>query len=283
MNEITATTDVLCPICKVRAAFAFPHPEGRIYRCPNCTLAFTDPASIHGMEKYDAEYFEVAHRNWFANQDLNLFDWIEKQIPGDAQSLIDVGCGQGQLLDFLRSRRPAMRLVGVDLAPNEPRNGIEFYRGDALDFDLGTFDVVTCLATIEHVSDASAFARQLSALCKPSGTVVVMTVDEGSLMYGTARLARNVGVPIAFNRLYSSHHLNHFTRRSLRKVLENNGLRVDRSLTHDAPTKQIDVPVENPFVRPLVIGAMVSLLSVGKLIRKSYLQTVVCTKPASGT
>ena len=111
----SARDAIACPVCGAQAVYAYKHPEARIFRCSNCTHAFSDPDSVHGLESYSADYYEQAHRNWFANPNFRLFEWIERQIPSQARSVIDIGCGRGQFLDYLRAKRPEIRLVGVDL------------------------------------------------------------------------------------------------------------------------------------------------------------------------
>lgn len=253
---------------------AYEHPEARIFRCGMCTHAFSDPDSLHRLECYSAEYYEEAHRNWFANPNIQLFERIERQIPATCKSVIDVGCGRGQFLDYLRSKRPDIRLVGVDLSENHPRDGIEFHRGDALDLELGTFDAVVSLATIEHVPDIAGFARRVHDLSNPGGVAFVMTLDDGSLLYRASRLAKLVGMPVGFNRLYSAHHLHHFTNKSLVSLLARAGLQVQRSLHHSVPLKALDLPV-SPLFRPLFLAGVKTVFSVGDLVGLSYLQTIM--------
>lgn len=272
---------VPCPICGEAASFAYAHPEADIHRCPRCTHVFSDPASIRGSEQYSAEYYEEAHRNWFAHPNIRLFSWIESHLPKTIQSLVDIGCGRGQFLEFLHRRRPSLRLVGVDLSNNPEREGIEFHWGNALDLELGSFDAVVSLATIEHVRNATSFAARLFTLCKPGGMVVVMTLDDGSLLYRVARVARLLGMPIAFNRLYSAHHLHHFTKNSLTHLFARSGLHVRKTLRHSMPVQAIDVPVKNPFLRPFFLTAAASLLALGDMTGRSYLQTLVAIRSAA--
>lgn len=273
--QLPTTLTASCPVCGATAPLTYRHPEARIHRCPQCTHAFTDPSSVTGFEQYSSDYYNEEHRNWFTNPDLRLFDWIEKQLPSNARSVIDVGCGRGDFLAFLRKRRPNLRLAGVDLSTNKNSDGIEFYTGDVLNIDLGTFDAVVSLATIEHVSEVTEFAKRLRSLCNPAGVVVVMTLDDNSLLYWTARFVNRLGMPTAFNRLYSAHHLNHFTGKSLAQLLERNGLRVKQRRGHSPPFRAIDVPARSLVLRSLFIAAAATLATFGNLIGRSYLQTLV--------
>jgi 2-polyprenyl-3-methyl-5-hydroxy-6-metoxy-1,4-benzoquinol methylase len=268
-----------CPICGAAAAFVYPHPEARIYHCQKCTHTFSDPATLEHIEQYSPDYYEEEHRNWFAHPNIRLFRWIERQLPSNIRSVIDVGCGRGQFLDFLRLQRPDLRLVGVDLSPTANRDNIEFHCGNAFELELGTFDAIVSLATIEHIEDASGFARRLYSLCNPGGIVVVMTINEDSLMYRMARAARRIGMTIAFDRLYSAHHLHHFSTKSFEQVLARNGLRVRNRLDQSMPVRAIDVPGTSPLVRPIFFAGAAALLTLGDWIGLSFLQTIVAVRP----
>jgi hypothetical protein len=108
--------------------------------------------------------------------------------------------------------------------------------------------------------------------------VITMTVNESSLLYRLARTARPV-VPIAFNRLYSAHHVHHFTRHSLEVLLRSHDLRIDRSWTHNMPLAAIDIPTDGLVGFVLRIG-MWGVCLVGDLTGTAYLQTVVARRPA---
>jgi 2-polyprenyl-3-methyl-5-hydroxy-6-metoxy-1,4-benzoquinol methylase len=234
------------------------------------------------MEEYTPEYYEATHRNWFAHPNFALFRWIEHQLPAETRSVLDVGCGRGDFLKFLRRQRQAVRLVGVDLSRNDSQEGIEFLQGDVLNLETNGFDVVTSLATIEHILDINTFVRRILDMCNSGGMIIVMTLDEDSLLYRVARLGRRIGIPLAFDRLYSAHHVNHFTRRSLVRLLEKHGMTIKKILSHNAPWRAIDIPVRHPMVRQVVFLGLAALLGIGRLIGLGYLQTVVATVPAAG-
>jgi 2-polyprenyl-3-methyl-5-hydroxy-6-metoxy-1,4-benzoquinol methylase len=276
-NTVVEHDFASCPVCSALAPFAYPHPEARIFRCENCTHAFSDISSVRHPETYTATYYEEVHRNWFDNPNFELFDWIERHIPVTAHSIVDIGCGRGQFLDYLRTKRPGVRLVGVDMSPNESRNGVVFHQGDALDFNLGQFDAVVNMATIEHVSDATAFIRMARGLCNPDGVVITMTIDDNGLLYRVARLGRMVGVSLAFDRLYTAHHLQHFNRKSLAELHALNGLRIATTYHHGTPMASLDFPVPQ-VARPIFIALVWLIFKVGNALRLSYLQTTVATR-----
>ena len=81
------------------------------------------------------------------------------------------------------------------------------------------FSIVVTLGTVENCTDVVAFVRRLKSLSAPGALMVVMTVNEDSALYAAARALHAIGVTLPFNRLYSRHHVHHFTKQSLARML----------------------------------------------------------------
>lgn len=102
-------------------------------------------------------------------------------------SVIDVGCGAGNLLHEVVERAAPERVVGVDYAASgvqRAREAVpsgEFHVGSLYDLHLAeTFDVVLCTEVLEHLSRPDDAMRLLVRLCASSG-VIVVTVPDGEL------------------------------------------------------------------------------------------------------
>jgi SAM-dependent methyltransferase len=100
--------------------------------------------------------------------------------------VLDVGCGSGKLVRFLRDR-------GVEAYGVEPAEALfaRFLAGDGRffrDIDAAAaaagrpFALVLALDVLEHVEDPVAFLGSLSVVAAPDGRVVVSTPDAGSLV-----------------------------------------------------------------------------------------------------
>jgi 2-polyprenyl-3-methyl-5-hydroxy-6-metoxy-1,4-benzoquinol methylase len=265
-----------CPICLSPARLMAPHPEANIYRCEQCTHAFSDAASMPEQETYDSSYYDEAHRRWFKHPNLGLFDRIASLIPQGA-SVLDIGCGRGDFLKHLHKKRPDLDLTGIDYSPNQDPE-IHFLQGDAFTTEfLSQFDVTVSLAVIEHVEDCVAFTHRMRVLTKPGGMVVISTINESSVLYALARTGRALGIPLAFDRLYSHHHLQHFTRASLRQLLRSSGLRLTRHFVHNSPIQAVDIPVRSRSADAALRLAVLAVSVTGSLLSKSYLQTAICS------
>jgi carbamoyltransferase len=113
-----------------------------------------------------------------------LFAWLlNEQIPYDAR-VVEIGCGSGQLTNFLAIAHRAV--VGVDLCLNSLRlaqrfkteNGLEraafaqmnLFRPGLRD---GFFDYVIANGVLHHTGDCRGAARRISRLARPGGYVVI--------------------------------------------------------------------------------------------------------------
>lgn len=112
--------------------------------------------------------------------DLNqpCLNYIQSAIL-DTQScsLLDVGSGNGYLLNSVKNLRSWERISGVDVAPptKTPACGFEQHTGALpnLPFKNNEFDVVTCTHVIEHVVDVPAAALELIRIARKRILIVV--------------------------------------------------------------------------------------------------------------
>jgi SAM-dependent methyltransferase len=144
---------------------------------------------------------------------------------GRVERALDLGCGDGRLTALLDAReltgadvsrvaldRARERLAGAALVELEP---------DApLPFADGSFDLVLCAETAEHVRDLQLFLSEIRRVLAPGGELALTTPSAAPLV--------RPGNPL-------SPHLRRFTRRSLRGLFDELGFEV-RSLRRRAGT-----------------------------------------------
>jgi 2-polyprenyl-3-methyl-5-hydroxy-6-metoxy-1,4-benzoquinol methylase len=252
-----------------------------LYRCPNCDHCFTDAESLNISEEYCHEYYAEKHRNWFNNPNKALFQLIADQVAGLAPdaAVLDVGCGKGALLSYLRDRNPRLDLTGIDFSENVAATGITFIKDDFLQHDfVRKFDLVTSLAVIEHVVDIHGFVRRLMELCTPEGYIVIMTLNDRGMLYRVARALAHLGYIGPLVRLYERHHVNHFNRSSLRQLTEINGLTVMKSISHNVPLAAVDFGSDSTLAATLMRTGVWVTFMLGSMTGDAYLQTLVCRR-----
>ncbi len=142
----------------------------------------------------------------------------------DGGRVLDIGCGDGHVLDQLRRHGGAsLRLEGVEFSPvavaAAERAGFVIHRGriEEVALPAGSFDLVIMNQLIEHVSDPIAVLHKVAGVLRPGGVVFVETPNLDS---ADARLFRR--------RYWGGYHLPRhfhlFDRRSLPALARRAGL-----------------------------------------------------------
>jgi 2-polyprenyl-3-methyl-5-hydroxy-6-metoxy-1,4-benzoquinol methylase len=141
---------------------------------------------------------------------------LPRPVPG--ARLLDLGCGEGQFLEF--ARRAGWTVTGVDF----DRKAVESARSRGLDIRLGgvdalgadeRFDGITMSHVIEHVHDPLATLAACRKLLEPGGWIWVQTPNIDAL--GHTAYRQN------WRGLEPPRHLVLFTPVSLGKALQDNG------------------------------------------------------------
>lgn len=270
-----------CPVCGSDSKYESNHPEATICRCSWCDHCFSIIDKQNEPEQYDPDYYEHDHSNWFKNPNIRLFRRIHREMleKGAVGSVLDVGCGKGDFLAYLRRHDKTLRLAGIDLSYNCPFDGITFLQGDVLSYDQEEqYDVVVSLAAIEHMPDLSRFTSRLLAMCRPGGLIFIMTLNDRSVLYATARWLAHFGVTAPYNRLYGKHHLHHFNIKSLRILMEKTGVAVVKTIRHNIPLAAVDFPRVSPLADHIMKIGVAGAFWLGAVTGRTYLQTIVCRK-----
>jgi SAM-dependent methyltransferase len=109
----------------------------------------------------------------------------EQRAPA---SILDAGCGRGQLCFQLHRRWPNARVHGIDFetalvalcrdlaARLHAPPSVTFERRVLPDDPIaGAYGLVTCVDVLEHIDDDAGFLRSLHAATAPGGTLVLHT------------------------------------------------------------------------------------------------------------
>ena len=196
-------------------------------------------------------------------------------------SVLDVGCGNGNFLKFLK-QKSFKDLSGIDFLKNES-DDITFFQGDFLQHSFDRqYDICASLAVIEHIPDPITYVKTMDSLVKDGGYLILMTINEDALLFQLSKILYRLNIKFAAKRLYDIHHLNHFNRKSLLKVLENvqsnhDGKISIKTLYSDFPANAIDLP-EMPNFCKKIMKLIIGLIQLLSNKNNRFLQTIILKK-----
>ena len=133
-------------------------------------------ASLHEVNPVRLEFLRAA-------VDAHWADARFEAKPLAGKSALDIGCGAGLLCEPMA--RLGADVTGVDASAENVNVAathaegvgldIRYMAGEVGSLDIGTFDLVTSVEVIEHVSDKKAFIADVAARLAPGGLLVMST------------------------------------------------------------------------------------------------------------
>lgn len=133
----------------------------------------------------DAEAFDY-FADWHPvhkEENRRLHQQILRQIPADADLILDVGCGGAWLASALVPK--GKQVISMDISTINPVRAVEIVQAPqhsglvadvySLPIKPGTIDCIIASEIIEHVKDPELFLACLFNVLKPGGTLIVTT------------------------------------------------------------------------------------------------------------
>jgi len=177
---------------------------------------------------------------------------IEPLIPDTVDRVLEVGCGTGNTLSWLKMTKGCNWVGGVEISPDAFERAREVldevWLGNIESMDLpienSSLDLVLCLDVLEHTVDPWQVVKKLSALLKPGGALIVSLPNVRN---------RKVIFPLLFKNewmyqeagILDKTHLRFFVRESAIELVNSAGLRVDRVMSTGLGRSRTSIMVNN--------------------------------------
>ena len=203
-----------------------------IVRCPACSHRQTDPMPADAV--LESAYAGAASQDYVAEEAgqrataRRVLERIEARlapapIPDNGgprhRKLLDLGCWMGFLLSEAKAR--GWVVLGVEpsafaSAYARERLGLDVRTGDLLSTELprAHFDAVVMGDVLEHLPRPGEALERIAELLRPGGIAWLALPDAGSVVARALRARWWSVIPT---------HVQFFTRRSLRTLLERHG------------------------------------------------------------
>lgn len=199
-----------------------------IVKCRNCELVFFDQELDENEVKklYGEAYFKGEEYCDY-EEDKNILQKNFKSRLKDILkyrkqgSLFEIGSAYGY---FLERAKKYFDIEGIDITEKptafaREKLGLDVHTGDYQNIKLLKKKDVFCMwDTIEHLQEPQKFVEKISQEIKPGGYLFITTGDIDSI------LPKVQGKK--WRLIHPPTHLYYFSRRTIRKLLEQNGFQV---------------------------------------------------------
>lgn len=245
----------LCPLCNTNNASIELEYEPRDFDqcilakqslvkvCRLCGMIYTD----HGIDDVSIKSFYETYSLYSGSDagfgtggstfaDIGRYNWYttllkESGISNNAL-ICDLGCGKGGFLEYLR-QLGFLQLRAVEVDPRcvdfaRRTYGIDARQGstDAIPFSNESIEVIVAAQVMEHIGDVRRSFGECWRVLKPGGLLLIEVPDASR--YAETRLHDFAWVALM-------EHVNHFTPKTMERMLQNSGF----SLVTASKTDQI--------------------------------------------
>ena len=167
---------------------------------------------------------------------------IAPLLPATLNSVLELGCGTGGTMKWLRSVRPIRFAAGIELSAEAAEiarstfDAVEVGDVNAVPFDFAekTFDAVIALDVLEHLLDPAAVVRKMRDKINPGG-VFIASIPNISHISVSGPLFMKGHWEYRDEGLLDRTHLRFFNRRSAFRLFEDAGYRIVREETNWMP------------------------------------------------
>lgn len=144
----------------------------------------------------------------------NVLESFLTEVP-EAGTVLDVGCGGGQVALAIEEMRPDLTVVGFDLSndlirwardrADQRTCSASFFCGDALElpFRSAGFDAVLSVGSLKHWPDREAGIRECVRVLKPNGPLTVLEADRETTWAEAWAFSGRLNVPFFARPIFS--------------------------------------------------------------------------------
>jgi SAM-dependent methyltransferase len=174
-------------------------------------------------EKADA-YFDFARTD------------IAPLLPDRMNRVLEIGCGAGATMKWLRTQLTVQYAVGIEVVPEMARRAASVFdvvlsdNVETMELPSGTFDVIIALDVLEHLVDPWSAVKRLHRILNPGGVIIASIPNIGHYSVSIPLVLRGTW-NYAGEGLLDQTHLRFFTRKTAVELLTCSGLAQDKTTT----------------------------------------------------
>jgi ubiquinone/menaquinone biosynthesis C-methylase UbiE len=178
------------------------------------------------------EFFNTSENYLASNVIIVLRKRIIAELLGEIndKSIIDIGCGNGELtVDFLNNNQvtfldisPNMLSLIKEKIPNENIYNASFINSDFLFYKPDNkFDIAVCVGVVAHIEDVRELIKKLRKIVKDNGIIILQYTAAEKLISRFNRLRNKI-----INKENYNYKINITTSSEILKILEKEHLTI---------------------------------------------------------
>lgn len=204
-----------------------------IIKCKQCSLVSSYvSADINPKSIYNDSYFNGGQPDGYVNYEeseeilkkefARTLEEINQLKKEDQKKILEIGCAYGFFLDLAKKN---YEVYGIEIADDAVKRciekGLQVFCGEVNEVILnkiGKVDFIIMFDVIEHLPDPSVVIKLLNAYLNNNGYIIIVTGNYDSLLAKMMKKRWRLMTP--------PQHLYFFSRKTLSKLLVNNGFRI---------------------------------------------------------
>ncbi|MES3006085.1 MAG: class I SAM-dependent methyltransferase [Patescibacteria group bacterium] len=145
---------------------------------------------IHHLKNVQYKSLDGLKKRWktyeYLNPSFDIYgDAIKKLDLTGAESVLEVGCGSGEVLSRMAANGHSGKLIGLDIHENifsEFHTNIEFIVGsaDSIPYPDESFDVVLAFFMVYHMPDPQSAIKEWVRVLKKGGKLIITAATIGN-------------------------------------------------------------------------------------------------------
>lgn len=136
------------------------------------------------------------------------------------KTVLEIGSGEGYILNYVQEVRPDLNLAGSDISHESIKSNLQIYpqikwcvtKGEYLPFQKSEFDIVLACEVLEHLPDP---ARVLAEMRRVTKKFVVISVPQEPLW----RILNMLRLKYVSDLGNTPGHLQHWSTKEIRKLV----------------------------------------------------------------
>jgi 2-polyprenyl-3-methyl-5-hydroxy-6-metoxy-1,4-benzoquinol methylase len=173
----------------------------------------------------------------YAEKDHSYFGVARTEIapllPERMNRVLEIGCGAGATLKWIRGQRSVGYAVGIEMFAEVAKHAETIFdellvgNVETMEFPETGFDVIIALDVLEHLVDPWSVVKRLHGVLAPGGVIIASIPNIGHYSV-SGPLVLSGRWNYANEGLLDRTHLRFFTRRTAIELLTCSGLVMDR-------------------------------------------------------